>query len=75
MPRPPHITRCGRCKHRFDSTAESYAGISLVPADGWNGLRFRQLHLCATCAESLKAWLGIAPEVINPASLPPRYRA
>ena len=66
----PHIERCGKCRHPFDWHAGGGAGVSLVPADGWMGDEFRQVHLCSDCRDALRSWIGLAPVGVDPGLIP-----
>lgn len=69
-----HIEHCRRCRHRFNTLAEGHAGISFVYEDGWGGDRFRQAHLCPTCRDELRSWIGMAPAGVEAGALPEDYR-
>ena len=65
------VLRCGRCRHNFVAREDGFAGVSLVPKEGWMGDDFRQYHLCPSCRDALRSWLGVLPPGTDPSMVPP----
>ena len=63
------MVSCGKCGHSFDTLVAGFAGVSLVPEDGWMGDTFRQFHLCPPCRDTLRSWLGVPPAGVDPSDL------